>query len=303
MRFAASFVATATATFLLGCGGGSSGTGTDGRVVQGSIDHGVISVPVSLEGAATMPFVVDTGSPLMLVDPNKFPTLNLPSGLSTASTVDIGAIHLTDVTILAASPCGMMVCTGTQPAGLLGGDVLVGFALTLDYAKAAVGFGVSTNPTGIGAPVTTPFVLAGGAAVSPTGADGGLSQPPTRITISVTIEGTVHPFVLDTGSSPVVLRPEVYDSIVADGRPQTTVSISTVTGTQTQPATSLSSVSLAGANESNVEAVRSPVNLDLLSVEVGHTVDGLLGGAYLQHFVVKIDYPAQQITLSPYTAQ
>jgi hypothetical protein len=298
------FAAIVTATFLLfACGGGSSGgVGTDGRVVQGTIEHGVISVPVVLDSAPSMPFVVDTGSPLMLVDPNRFPTLNLPTGISQASTVDIGAIHLTDVTIVAASPCGMMVCTGTQPAGLLGGDVLVGFALTLDYKKPAVGFGVSTNPTGIGAPVMTPFDLAGGGTVTAPGGDASLTQPATRIAVSVTIEGTVHPFVLDTGSSPVVLRPEIYQQITSDGRPQTTVSISTVTGTQMQPATTLNSVALAGATESNIEAVSSPVDLDLLSVEVGHTIDGLLGGAYLQHFVVQIDYPAQQITLWPYTS-
>ena len=40
--------------------------------------------------------------------------------------------------------------------------------------------------------------------------------------------------------------------------------------------------------------------MDLLAREVGHPVEGLVGGAYLERYLTTIDYPARQITLRPY---
>jgi hypothetical protein len=40
--------------------------------------------------------------------------------------------------------------------------------------------------------------------------------------------------------------------------------------------------------------------MDLLATEVGHPVQGLVGGAYLAKYLTTIDYPARQIILRPY---
>jgi len=193
-----------------------------------------------------------------------------------------------------------MMCSATQPAGLLGGDVLIDFAVTIDYRAQTVGFDAASMVTGLGAPARTAFNLEGGGQVTIPGTTGTITVPPTRIAVSVTIEGVVHPMVLDTGSSQIVLRPDLYDSIVADGRSQDTTNVSTVSGTTTEPTTRLETVSVAGATQSNVAAVRSPLDLQLLSGEVGHPVDGLLGGSYLAHYLLTLDYPGRQLTLQAY---
>ncbi len=127
-----------------------------------------------------------------------------------------------------------------------------------------------------------------------------MTLPATRIALDVNIEGTVVPMLVDTGSSTMVLATALYDSLVADGRAQSTASVATVMGTESVPSTKLRTVSLAGAAQANVAAVRSPLDMDLISAEVGHPVQGLVGGAYLQNYLTTVDYPALQLTLRPY---
>ena len=291
----------------LGCGGGSNNggsaagaAGSGGQTVKGTLTNGVISVPVAVDGVAAMPFVVDTGAPLTLVDPNRFPSSGINLGAGQMTTLDVGGLHLTNVEVIGASPCGVMMCSDGEPAGLLGGDVLIDFVVTIDYSPATVGFNVAAPAPADGVTATTTtFALQGGGSVAIPGTTNSVTVPATRIALDVTIEGTSHPFVLDTGSSQMVLRPTLYDSLVADGRPQGTTNVSTVSGTTAQPTTHLRTVDVAGATQTNVAAVRSPLNLDTLSAEVGHNVDGLLGGSYLSHYVTTIDYAAQRLTLVP----
>jgi hypothetical protein len=291
------FGAVLAGALLIGCGEGTNNQG----VVKGTVKGGVMSLPVSVEGAAAMPFVVDTGSPLTLVDPTKFAGLGIQNGdVSQVSTLDVGTLHLTDVEVVAKSPCGLMVCPATEPAGLLGGDVLVDFAVSLDYRAAAAAFGSFPLPNKLAPPMMTGFALEGGGQIVPPGMLAAMPLPATRISIQVTIEGTAHPFVLDTGSSALVLGPALYDSIVADGRPQSSVSVSTVSGNSNEPSTRLGSVIFAGEEQQNVEAIKAPLDLSTLEKEVGHSVEGLLGGAFLEHYLLTIDYPAREITLRAY---
>jgi hypothetical protein len=162
----------------------------------------------------------------------------------------------------------------------------------------AVGFDVQPITDSLGAPSTSPFDLLGGGHVIVSGG-ANVNVPPTRIAVDVAIEGTVHPFVLDTGSSQVLLGGELFDAVVADGRAQGAASVLTITGTTTQPTTVLSSVALGDAEQTDVGSVRSPFSLESLSREVGHPVDGLLGGSYLSRFLVQIDYRRRVITLWP----
>src|SRR5262249_12311211 len=157
-------------------------------------------------------------------------------GAGQMTTLDVGGLHLTNVDVIGASPCGVMMCSDGEPAGLLGGDVLIDFVVTIAYSPASRGFDVPAPPPPAGAApaTTTMFSLQGGGTVSVPGPTNTVGVPATRIALDVTIEGTSHPFVLDTGSSQIVLRPSLYDSIVADGRAQGTTNVSTVTGTTTQ---------------------------------------------------------------------
>src|SRR5437764_308801 len=99
------------------------------------------------------------------------------------------------------------------------------------------------------------------------------------VSVPVSIEGTMTmPLLLDTGSSTMVLEAALYDAIVADGRAQSAASVATIMGTENVPSTKLRDVSLAGAAQANVAAVRSPLDMSLLEREVGHPVQGLVGG-------------------------
>jgi Aspartyl protease len=284
----------------IGCGGSGTSTavtnGSGGQVVPGSVNGDIVMLPVVIDGATSMSFVVDTGSPLTLVDPEKFSTLNLQGGAGSVTSLDVGGLHLMNVGILAASPCGVMTCSDSSPAGLLGGNVLVNYDVLFDYSAMAIGFDVTPDTSGLGPPTMTAFKLEGGGNVVVSGG-GPVSVPATRIAVNVTIEGTTHAFVLDTGSSKVLLAPDLYDSIVSDGRAQGMANVLTVTGTTDEPTTVLHTVALGDATQSNVAAVRAPFSLDALSAEVGHTVEGLLGGSYLSNYLVSIDYPNQTITL------
>ncbi len=283
---------------VVGCGGDQAMQGsTDPGAVSATVSNGVVSVPVSIDGTMTMPFLVDTGSVITRLDPTRFSALGLPAGVAQVTTLDVGsAVHLTDVDVVAASLCGVgMMCPSTAPAGLLGGAVLEGFAVTIDYHRSSVVFGTFTPPSGAGAPIMAPFTLEGGGSATVGAAQ--VTLPATRIALDVDIEGMVVPMLVDTGSSTMVLVPELYDALVADGRTQSTTNLATVTGNQNVPTTTLHTVTLAGAAQANVAAVRSPFDMNLLSSEVGHPVQGLVGGAYLDKYITTIDYPARVITL------
>ena len=290
--------AAAAGLFAAACGG--SGSGAPEQGVPGMVNNGVISVPVSIEGTMTMPFVVDTGSVLTRLDPTRFSGAGIQPGLDQVTTLDVGDVHLMNVDVVAVSLCGvMMMCQGTEPAGLLGGEVLSGFQVTIDYNGGSVTFGEFTAPAGVGSPTTTPFMLQGGGRASVAGID--VTLPATRIAVDVDVEGTVVPMLLDTGSSTMVLAPDLYDRIISDGRSQRSIDVGTVTGSISVPLTTLHSVALVGAGaQTGIQAVRAPLDLQLLEHEVGHPIKGLLGGAYLQHYLTTIDYPGRSIILRPY---
>jgi predicted aspartyl protease len=298
--------ALATA-LLLGCGGGGGGGGGGGAagtaatsdVVGGAVNNGVMSVPVSVEGAAEQPFVVDTGSVMTRLDPTRFAGLGIQPGLDQVSSLDVGTLHLMNVEIVAATLCGaMMMCRGSEPAGLLGGDILINYRVTIDYRGGVVTFGVFTPPAGVGPPVMASFALEGGGQ----GTIGGkpVTLAATRVSLAVVLEGRTMQMVLDTGSSTIILRPDVYDALVADGRAQSSIDVATVLGTQQAPLTRVHSVAVGDAVQSEVDAVRAPLDVEALELEVGHRVDGLLGGAFLSAYATTLDYPARTLTLRPY---
>ena len=289
------------APLAAGCGANESPGSEAGndQAVPAMVSNGVVSVPVSIAGAMTMPFLVDTGAVLTRLDPTRFGALAIAPGLAHVSTLDVGNVHLSDVEVVAAGLCGAgVMCPGTGPAGLLGGAVMDGLAVTIDYRRSAVTFGDFTAPADARAPVMVSFALEGGGSSTVDGV--AVTLPATRISVAVDIEGMLVPMIVDTGSSTMVLGSALYDAIVADGRAQTTTNVNTVTGTASVPSTKLRAVTLGGAVQSSLAAIRSPLDMSPLSLEVGHPVLGLVGGAYLGNYLTTIDYPARLVTLRPY---
>ncbi len=202
--------------------------------------------------------------------------------------------------------------------GILGGNVMRDFSIQLDYAAPMMtGFclGCSSGPRDdVASPGTAvSFTLRGGgrgpvpltSTVKPY-----VTIPPTRIPVTVDIDGTSYPFILDTGASEVSVRNSVFDALTADGRSKLMgFPITTVMGDAGASVTRAQTVSVGGESVANVPVMTLPgdVLLDDIGRELdasGRThVDGLLGGSFLRNFLVTVDYPNGKLHLQRYTTQ
>src|SRR5262249_54481223 len=119
----------------------------------------------------------------------------------------------------------------TPFGGVLGCAVLCNFSTTLNYRDAQLVLGEGMVVQGVGASVEVPFRLEGGGLGTIPGVSGIMTIPPSRIALSATIEGTSHSVLIDTGATVSLVRRAVFDDLVADGRPQVTLGVSSTQGT------------------------------------------------------------------------
>jgi hypothetical protein len=244
--------------------------------------------------------VVDTGAPIVLVDPRQFPGANLPSMGAASVNVSFGALTVDAVPAYSDS-------TDPLPfGGLVGGNLLRQFSAQFDYRDQTLRLGDGLAPTGVEQPgVSVSFTLGGGglARISPSDTHTILVIPPTRIPVTVDIEGVSHPFILDTGASAVVLRSTIYNQLVSDQRPQlATSTISTVYGMMAGHFSRARTITVGGQQVVNAPLLNVGDDLlDSLAAETGQPVDGLLGGTFLREFLVTIDYPHGALLLQRYS--
>jgi len=209
-RRAARVAATASLLAALGCGGGSSsGYGTMG--MQGipspsRVGANLVFADVAINGHGGGRLGVDTGSPLMLVDASKFPGLSLPARTQVTGNVTAGQLTVDGVPLVQVQLGSPM--DPLNFAGLFGGNVMRQFTVRLDYAHPDLAFrlgkpSMEMATDGVEVPgAAIPFSLQGGgrAKLDPTSTEI-ISYPATRIPLTVDVEGTSHPFILDTGAS------------------------------------------------------------------------------------------------------
>jgi hypothetical protein len=266
--------------------------------------------------------LIDSGSPVVLIDPQMFGLAPPATPDQVQQNIDLGLIR--DGYIVATIQkipsvqlsSAMMDTIGF--GGILGGNVMRQFSIQLDYAApSGHGFclGCASGPRDdVESPgASVPFSLKGGAhgplvlnsMVMPT-----VSTPPTRIPVTVTIEGTDYPFILDTGASEVSVRGSVFDAITADGRAQLkNFPITTVMGDSGASVTRTRSITVGSETIMDAPVMTIPGDelLNGISMEVdrsGNTqIDGLLGGSFLRNFLVTIDYPGGQLHLQTYNQQ
>jgi membrane-associated protease RseP (regulator of RpoE activity) len=97
----------------------------------------------------------------------------------------------------------------------------------------------------------------------------------------------------------------VYTALTADGRAQLTGgNVETTSGTSTSSSTRAASISLGGVAVESVVVTHDTSfdsNLAAVSTDVGHTIDGSLGGDFLHDFYVTIDYPASTVSLARFS--
>lgn len=265
----------------------------------------VFAVPMTI-GATQKNVVVDTGAPVTLVDPAVFTGETLPSGQGKLASLTMGALTATDVTVVAA-PVGATTGDGPLP-GLVGGDFLCHFATSFDYRQPRVLLGDQALPTDLAAPVTVDApVKGGGMGALPVGNELVIVQlPPTRVVVSVKLDGIARTLVLDSGASLNVVSPTVFGSLVDDGRKKLDgLSASTVMGSTGLTVTRAKTLEVGGASVPGVlvASLDSANVFAALSREVGQNVDGLLGGTFLREFLVTVDYAGEQVSLRRYPAR
>ena len=306
--------------------------GTLGEPSTALIAGNLIFVNASMnamdENPGSFGMVVDSGSPVVLIDPSLFGATAPTATAEIPTTINLGLLDATgqpvvvidDAPVLQVSDAMM---DGLGIGGVLGGDVMRHFSVQLDYSAPmmegfCLGCTASTARTDVELPGgVVPFTLKGGghsAVTLGTDAQGNaidspaIDIPPTRIPVTVTLDGTKYLFIVDTGATEVSLRSTVYSQLVSDGRPQLVsggIAIMTITADATASVTRARAITVGGvtvldAPVMTINSVPPDALLDSISKELGTQIDGLLGGSFLRNFLVSIDYPNGQLHLQPY---
>jgi hypothetical protein len=132
-----------------------------------------------------------------------------------------------------------------------------------------------------------------------------ISLPKSRIIVSVSIEGTAHTMLVDTGASDVTVRSSVFSSLTHDGRATLGAgTVETVNGTSHATMTRARTMALGPVALDGVIVLGDPATdslFDTVGQEVSRTVDGSLGGSFLNHFYLTVDYAQQTLALAPYS--
>ena len=287
--------------WLAGCGGGiPSGFSTMGMAGIPSparIASNIVLAEVDIDHHAGPLFVVDSGSPFTLFDPADYPAANFGSNVQVRVDVSFGQFTVDDVPALQIPLLG----AGVSVPPIIGGNLLRQFVTEIDYRSMNLRLGDGAPPSGVEEPGgSLTFLLRGGGTVSQNGHL--ISFPPTRIVLTVDVEGAPHTFMLDTGASEIAMRTSLYDALVADGRAQLSgLPISTAMGPTTAEVSRARAVTVAGQTATNVAVMTvGDTLLDSLQDEIEMPVDGLLGGSFLREFLVTLDYPKRQLRLRRY---
>jgi hypothetical protein len=298
----------AAALGLLGaaCDGGDgepgfSTMGTPGMPSPARTGANLIFAEVAVDGNDGPFMLVDTGSPFTLIDGDAFPSIDFPDQAQIKVDLTFGAFTVNDVPALQTS----FLTDGqfTLPP-IVGGNMMRVFSTQLDYRGMQLRIGDGPDATGVEPGGTIAFDLEGGGIGSVDPAMMMLvAYPSTRVALMVDVEGTAHPMILDSGASEVAVRQELFDALIADGRAQVTgFALSTASGPMAGRVTRARSITVGDQTVEGpaVLSLGSDRLLDGLAMEIGHPVDGLLGGSFLREFLVTIDYPKRRLRLQRY---
>lgn len=292
---------------LAGCDDDPSGfptMGMPGIPSPTKLGANLIFADVELNGRPGGRLGVDTGSPVVLIDPTKFPGAAVPNQVQMQGNLSFGDFTVDGIPMIQIRTSGAM--DPLAFAGLLGGNVMRQFSVQFNYADPARAFRLGMPPMD----PSPPGVEVPGASVSFTLEGGGRGQiqgevvtiVATRVPVTVDIDGVSRPFILDTGASETSVRSVVYTSIVADGRPELHgLPISTVSGPASASVTRSRTMTVAGQMVANAAVMTiGDTILDSIQQEVKHPLDGLLGGNFLREFLVTVDYPQGSMRLQRY---
>ena len=291
--------------------------GPPGRPIPAGFDQWVPDALAGVDGSDHH-LLIDTGAPLTLLDTD---SVDLATG---AHEVDLalGDLAFPDLPVLAFDVVSYGQTRRPPLEGIVGGDVLTSFALSLDYQGGQIWLEEAGGPLpdgaapdAVAAPIAIPAEVAGGGVF--TAPDGTRREVgATRFLVRASAEdlGPDQSFwaLVDTGASAVVLSSQLVDILGDDGRPRLDgVTVGTATGVVSAYYTRLWSLRLEGAaaGDDGADLGSVPVLVlegddlfDAASAEVGAPVLAILGGTYLRWFLTTMDFPQRSMTLRPYLA-
>lgn len=310
-------VLAAAVALAAGCGDDSlEYEGIPGQPVNARVDGWVPSVDVGIDDALPRNFLVDTGAPLSMLDTDSYSDYG--DGRH-AVALDGFGLTIESIEVAAFDVFAYEQDPATAYNGIVGGDVLRHFALTVDYKDPRVWLHDGL-PGGVPDEVDTGGlepadeilveVAGGGTGIVPGDCPDGcgtIDIGATRVLVEVWLESQSEPVTLlvDTGASAVVLTEDVVAGLGDPGRPRLDgVTVGTANGTVTAYFTRVSSLRLGSAEHTSasVLVLPDPELFGSLEDEVGKPVVGLVGGSFLRNFLVSIDYPAETVTLSRYAS-
>ncbi len=313
----------AMAVAALGCGDqGFEYFGEPGVPVAARYSSWVPGIEVGVDGGVSRDFLVDTGSPLTVLDTNEFPDRG--DGLH---DVDLAAFALEfpAFTVAVFDVFAYEQDEEAGFAGIVGGDLLSEFALRLDYRGDRVwleadlgeadpgvpgGFDASTVE---GAETVALDVEGGGLAVVPGDCGetcGNIHLPATRALVEVQLEDSAEPIwmLVDTGASSVVVDQLTIEALPDPERPRLEgVTVGTASGEVTAYFTRVRSMGLgmSGVEERDLPVLVLPEGslFDDIERETGVPVKGLVGGTFLRSYLTTIDFPGERLALARYLDQ
>jgi hypothetical protein len=245
-------------------------------------------------GGATGWGIVDTGNPVVELDPETFPSVS--SSESTIPLLKVGSFSV-DKVLAIGSADGLASPDPDFPLSAnIGCGALCGHVAAFNYRDVIFSLGTQAPPppSALLAASSLDFTLKGGKA----------TPFASRIVVTASIEGTTHTLLLDTGATLVTLRQSVFQSIASDGRKTLMEGTAETTeGTSTTTVTRVRSIAVGGASVSSVviaESADADTIFDNISEDVGETIDGSLGGTFTNQFYITIDYPKGEVTFVPY---
>ena len=257
-----------------------------------------IVVPVDVGGTTGL-LQVDTGNPWVEVDPKVFP--KAPSNGGKVATLSVESERLTNVQVVSQGSSCKPTDPGVVVGGFLGCTVLCKSVVSFNYRDVTFTIGREQAPAGLLPETKIPFALEGGGTTQLGGFS--VSTPPSRVVVSVDVEGVAHRMIVDTGASVVTVGGALFASITKDGRAQLGGTACTPSGPSMTTAARVLSVSVAQAVVHDVVVghdAEFDKTLARISEDAGETIEGSLGGTFLDHFYVTIDYPARELHLAPY---
>jgi len=261
-------------------------------------------VAVEAMGAPVIDFLIDTGAPLTALDVDHF------GGSPASITADFTTFGETfqDVACARYDLFGPLPDGAFQVvAGILGSGFFAGRVLTLDYRNSD-GYlfdslaEVSEIPVATASPTTHAFTLEGGGNFQIPG-DGTFSAGATRIVMQATLEGQPVTVLLDTGAAYSVIKPALYNSLDLSNRPALD-GVRVIQSGQNLEATMTRAASL-GVGDAIVTntpmLVATNGIFNSLENETGAPIQVFLGGTWLRHFLIAIDYSTTTLQVGSYT--